>query len=131
MPRNKIRLILQLSLTLKAEIEAGYLGGRLYGDSIGNLLTVHLLKNYSNIMPQLPVYAGGLSQRSLQQVLEYIQASLDQNLSLDALANVVGISKYYFIELFKQSIGMTPHQSHFTRLFRQSVGVTPRLYRER
>jgi AraC family transcriptional regulator len=101
---------LQLSLALKAEIEAGYPGGRLYGDSISHLLTVHLLKNYSNITPQIPLYKDGLCRCSLQQVLEYIQTSLDQDLSLKALAKVIGISKYYFIDLFKQSMGMTPHQ---------------------
>ncbi|MBF2029577.1 MAG: helix-turn-helix transcriptional regulator [Oscillatoriales cyanobacterium C42_A2020_001] len=103
-------LLFQISLALTAEIAADYPGGRLYGDSICNFLAVHLLKNYSNLAPKIPQYEGGLSQRSLQQVLDHIDSFLDRDLSLEALASVVGISRYHFINLFKQSMGMTPHQ---------------------
>jgi len=42
--------------------------------------------------------------------LDYIHSHLDQDLSLEALANLVSMSRYHFIGLFKQSTGMTPHQ---------------------
>jgi len=38
----------------------------------------------------------------------HIQAHLDQDLSLDALASHVGLSKYHFHELFKSATGETP-----------------------
>lgn len=103
-------LLFQISLALNAEIAAGYPGGRLYGDSICNFLAVHLLKNYSNLAPKIPQHEGGLNQPNLRRVLDYIDSFLDRNLSLEALANVAGISKYHFISSFKQSMGMTPHQ---------------------
>jgi AraC family transcriptional regulator len=103
-------LLFQISLALTAEIAAGYPGGRLYGDSICNFLAVHLLRNYSNLVPKTSQHEGGLNQHNLQQVLDYIDSFLDRDLSLEALAGVVGISKYHFINLFKQSMGMTPHQ---------------------
>jgi AraC family transcriptional regulator len=40
--------------------------------------------------------------------LVHIQAHLDQDLSLDALADHVGLSKYHFHELFKGATGETP-----------------------
>lgn len=103
-------LLFQISLALNAEIAAGYPGGRLYGDSICNFLAVHLLKNYSNLVPKISLPEGGLNPLSLQQILDYIDSFLDRDLSLEALASIVGISKYHFIHLFKQSMGMTPHQ---------------------
>jgi AraC family transcriptional regulator len=103
-------LLFQISLALNAEIVAGYPGGRLYGDSICNFLAVHLLKNYSNLAPKIPQYDEGLNQLNLRKVLDYINSFLDQDLSLEALAGVASISKYHFISLFKQSMGMTPHQ---------------------
>jgi AraC family transcriptional regulator len=58
----------------------------------------------------LPVYAGGLSKFKLQQVIDYIDAHLDQDLSLRELAAIAQISSHYFSQLFKQSTGLTPHQ---------------------
>jgi AraC family transcriptional regulator len=46
----------------------------------------------------------------LQRVLEYMQAHLDQELSLAALASIAQMSPYYFSRLFKQSTGLSPHQ---------------------
>ncbi|WP_339384517.1 helix-turn-helix transcriptional regulator [Oscillatoria sp. FACHB-1407] len=46
----------------------------------------------------------------LKLVLEYINANLQQNIKLQDLANVAGMSQYYFCRLFRDSIGMTPHQ---------------------
>ena len=40
--------------------------------------------------------------------LVHIQAHLDQDLSLDALASHVGLSKYHFHELFQSATGETP-----------------------
>ena len=47
--------------------------------------------------------------------LVHIQAHLDQDLSLDALASHVGLSKYHFHELFKNVTGETP-KSYVERL---------------
>jgi AraC-like DNA-binding protein len=41
---------------------------------------------------------------------KYMQAHLDQELSLMALGTVVQMSPYYFSQLFKQSAGLSPHQ---------------------
>jgi AraC family transcriptional regulator len=51
-----------------------------------------------------------MPQARLQRVLEYMQAHLDQEVSLAALAAVGQMSPYYFSRLFKQSTGLSPHQ---------------------
>ena len=55
-------------------------------------------------------YAGGLRQTTLRHVLEYLQAHLDQELPVTALAAVAQLSPAYFSRLFKQSTGLSPHQ---------------------
>jgi len=55
-------------------------------------------------------YSNGLPKYKLQQATNYIQVYLDQDIKLADLANTVGMSQYYFCRLFKQSIGVTPHQ---------------------
>lgn len=103
-------LICQLGLTLKAELESGGLGSRLYADAIANVLAVHLLQHYSIQKPTIKNYTGGLPKHKLYQVIEYINAHLEQPLGLAELAQLVGMSPGYFSRLFKQSTGFAPHQ---------------------
>jgi AraC family transcriptional regulator len=93
-----------------AEMNQAGIGGRLYVESLANLLNIHLLRHYCTQAIALRTYKDGLNQHSLQQVLDYIHSHLDRDLSLDTLANLANASKYHFIYLFKQSKGMTPHQ---------------------
>jgi AraC family transcriptional regulator len=102
--------ILHLGLALRAELTAGCPGGRLYGEALATGLAVHLLQHYTVWPPQMPTYHGGLPKARLRRVLEYIQAHLEHELSLAALAAVAQMSPYYFSRLFKQSTGLSPHQ---------------------
>ena len=52
---------------------------------------------------------GGLPPRALQRVLDYIEAHLQKNISVQALAEIAGLSKFHFVRTFKQSKGLTPH----------------------
>jgi transcriptional regulator GlxA family with amidase domain len=52
---------------------------------------------------------GGLPPRALRRVREFIEAHLEQNISIHALATIAGLSMYHFARAFKQSEGMTPH----------------------
>jgi AraC family transcriptional regulator len=103
-------LIHSIGLTLKAELESGGIGGRLYIDAMTTALMAHLLRYYSAHKNSLPIVVGGLSKRCLQQVMEYIHEHLDQDLTLEALATIAHMSPSYFCRLFKQSTGLSPHQ---------------------
>lgn len=103
-------LILQLALTLKTEIESGYPGGKMYGDSIANLFAIHLLRNYCTTPATIRTYEGGLSKFQLKCALDYIHANLDNQLSLETIASELSLSHYYFCSLFKQSTGVSPWQ---------------------
>ncbi|MGF1481542.1 MAG: helix-turn-helix domain-containing protein [Cyanophyceae cyanobacterium] len=103
-------LVHQIGLALKGALTNYRPASRLYADTLTSTLIVHLLQHYSAQMPQLPAYSGGLLAGKLRQVVDYINAHLDQDLSLRELAAVTGISPHYFSQLFKQSTGVTPHQ---------------------
>lgn len=53
---------------------------------------------------------GGLPPRRLQRVFSHIRENINRDLSVTELAQVVGMSQYYFSKLFKMSTGTTPHQ---------------------
>ena len=103
-------LILQLALALKTELKSGCLGGKVYSDSIITALTAHLIRNYANFAPQLPKEYSGLAPNKLDNVIDYIQTYLELNLGIGELADLSGLSPFYFSRLFKESTGFTPYQ---------------------
>jgi AraC family transcriptional regulator len=101
----------QICLMLRSELHrGGGLVGRLYIESLANALAVHLLRDYSATQPCVSLYEGGLGDRQLLQVSEYINEHLDRDIKLANLAELIGISQFHFSRLFKQSMGISPHQ---------------------
>lgn len=52
---------------------------------------------------------GGLTPRALRCVREYIDGHLAENIRLEVLAEVAGLSRCHFARAFKQSVGVAPH----------------------
>ena len=99
-----------IGMLLLSELKQENLGGRLYIDSLANVLAVHLLRQYAAAKPRLTIYEGGLPQRQLLHVLDYINEHLNQDIKLADLAQLLGMSQFHFSHLFKQSIGTAPYQ---------------------
>lgn len=74
------------------------------------LLLTHLVQHYSNVQWQLPTVTGGLAPAALRNVLDYIEAHLADALLLSDLAAQVALSEYHFARMFRQSMGVAPHQ---------------------
>ena len=94
---------------MAADLDDGSPAGAIYGESLANALGVYLLKRYA-VRRFTPVaHKGGLPGYRLKRVLDYIAASLEEDISLAQLSAIAGMSPHYFSELFKQSTGRTPH----------------------
>jgi AraC family transcriptional regulator len=93
---------------LKAELEAVDPFGRLYAESLGTALAVHVLRRYAP--PQRSQILRGLSRRQLRHVTDYIQEHLGSDLSLAELAAIAGVSSSHLKALFKESTGLPVHQ---------------------
>lgn len=103
-------LVLQMGIAIKNALQNNPSGSRLYAETMVNALIVHLLQYYSARQPKIQNYTNGLSKRQLNYIIEYIRSNLDRDLGLHELASLLQISPHYFCHLFKQSMGMTPHQ---------------------
>lgn len=103
-------LIQGIFCTLKDELESSRNGGQLLVDSLKTALAIHLLRYYCATSPRLSSYSNGLSSATLVLITEYINEHLHQDLTLTEMAAIASLSPYYFLRLFKQSMGMTPHQ---------------------
>lgn len=78
--------------------------------SASDMLMVHLLKHYCSDYKGLPESTGGLSPYLKRQMIDYIEQHLDQPLTLQELAAFAQLSEYHFARMFKQSLGVAPHQ---------------------
>jgi AraC family transcriptional regulator len=103
-------VITQLALALKLEIQTGCLSGRLYGELLGTALAARLVQNYAVSKPALEFKASGLSQSQLARVIDYMQANLNQDLSILDLATLTGMSQSHFSRSFKRSVGISPYR---------------------
>lgn len=103
-------LIYQIGLALRRVLQTDPQGSRFYAESMATALSAHMLQYYSTQKPKLREYTGGLPKYKLRQVIDYIDAHLDQNLGMTELADLVQMSPHYFARLFKQSMGFAPHQ---------------------
>ncbi|WP_200867382.1 helix-turn-helix domain-containing protein [Leptolyngbya sp. Heron Island J] len=83
---------------------------QLYTDSFLNAVAVHLLKNHVACKRDIPDYDGGLSRYQLRRTIDYIRTHLDQDIKLADLAELLGMSQYYFCRLFRQSMGVPPYK---------------------
>jgi AraC family transcriptional regulator len=108
--RTRDRQIEAMGMMLLAELQQEDLGGRLYLESLTNLFAVHLLRQYSVRQPRLAMYEGGLPERQLVVVLDYINEYLARDIRLADLAQLVGMSQFHFSYLFKRSLGKPPYQ---------------------
>src|SRR5579864_2913174 len=50
------------------------------------------------------------AQRALRRIKELVHAKLEDELSLDEMAQSVGLSTAHFARMFRKSTGETPHQ---------------------
>lgn len=104
------KVIKSVGMALLGELETEGLSGRLYAESLGNVLAVHLLRYYAVPMSQPVTFTGGLSAIKLRQVTEFIGDNYGRDLKLAELAQVAGMSSFHFAREFKRTTGTTPHQ---------------------
>lgn len=100
----------QISTLLLAELKNGGLAGQLYIESLANVLAVQLLREQVTVQPCRVLYEGGLSDRQLRRVIDYINENLAQDIQLSDLSQLLEMSQFHFSRLFKQSMAMTPHR---------------------
>jgi AraC family transcriptional regulator len=103
-------LLEQLATAVMAALRAGTTEP-LYMDAIANTLAAHLALRHSShssstrMLPRLTMRGP-----KMQRVVDYIEANLGMNLTLDAMAAEANISPVYFARAFKDVIGQSPHR---------------------
>ena len=93
-----------------AEMVAGFPSGRLFLDSIEQAIAVALVNGHAVRHRPVQMYKGGLGSARLRRIKELVHAKIEDDLSLDEMAQSVGLSTAHFARMFRKSTGETPHQ---------------------
>jgi AraC family transcriptional regulator len=103
-------LIYQIALALKATLASDNTCSYVYAQSMATALAAHLLQNYSVRKKQRSECCKGLPSSKLLKVTQFIFNHLSEDLLVGSMASEIGMSKYHFARLFKESTGMSPYQ---------------------
>jgi AraC family transcriptional regulator len=93
-----------------AEMVAGFPSGRLFLDSVEQAMAVALVKDHAVRHRPVQTYKGGLGAARLRRIKELVHVKMEDDLSLDEMAQSVGLSTAHFARMFRKSTGETPHQ---------------------
>ncbi len=101
--------LISLCQCLSAALPAIDTLGRLYAESLAAALALRLLQNWSNVAPSAaPCVRGGLAPWQLRRACDMMESQPDQDIGLEMLASVAGVSPSHFSRAFKQSTGVPP-----------------------
>src|SRR5215831_1347867 len=123
--RNRFQIrdaqIEHIGWALQSEMERDYPCGRLYWESMATALAAELVRDHSTLAKQPGTARAGLSNRRLKHVLAFIEDNLGDDLSLNQIATVAGLSVSHCKVLFRRSVGMPVHQYVIRRRVERAV----------
>ena len=99
-----------LMTAVHAEMVAGFPSGRLFLDAVEQAIAVALIHGHGAGRRPVRLHRGGLGSARLRRIKELVHARMEDDLSLDEMAQSVELSTAHFARMFRQSTGETPHQ---------------------
>lgn len=86
------------------------MNGRIFSDSLATALSVYLASHFSEVDNRPRQMRGGIPQRRLRNLIDFIEAYIDADIRLEDMAALVNLSPYHFAREFKRTTGITPHR---------------------
>ena len=99
-----------LVAAVHAEMVAGFPSGRLFLDSVEQAMAVTLVSGQAVRHRPVRISRGGLGPARLRRIKDLVQAKVEEDLTLDEMAQSIGLSTAHFARMFRKSTGQTPHQ---------------------
>jgi AraC family transcriptional regulator len=106
-------LVAGIASAIVSELQTQTSAGRLRAQALACSLAARLVQKHSSPSPAQAfprVAQEGLDRRRLSRVLDYIEANLEGDLTLDNLASIACLSRFHFARAFKAATGQSPHQ---------------------
>jgi AraC family transcriptional regulator len=109
----QLPVVRSLITQLSARDTVGSPAGRLFADAALMMTVSELCLAAERRMAPTP--KGALAPWQVARVTEYLQVHLADDVGLDELAALVGLSVYHFCRAFKVSTGLPPHRWRLVR----------------
>jgi AraC family transcriptional regulator len=106
-------LLAGIASAIVSELQIQTSAGRQLAETLAASLAARLVQNHvspSLARPFAHVMREGLDRRRLSRVLDYIEANLEDDLTLDNLASIACLSRFHFARAFNAAIGQPPHR---------------------
>jgi AraC family transcriptional regulator len=98
------------AMLIADEAKHSGVGGRCYVDALTCQLAIQILRRHADAtFPELAT-GGRLTAREIRTVTEFVDAHIDEQLTLAALAQTVSLSQYHFARRFREATGTSPHR---------------------
>jgi len=99
-----------LGWAIKNELDVGCPSGRLYLDGLSLAVASRVVTQHSSLANRTMGVREGLGDGRLRQVLSFIEEHLADDLSLERIADVAGISATHLKVVFRGSMGLPVHR---------------------
>ena len=119
-------ILTQYARTFLAELSAEAPNGQLYVETVTIGLVLHLLAHYGVTKPKATAPRAKLNSFQLRATLEFIDAHLADDVPLLALADQAHVSPFHFARLFRQTVGLPPHQFVVRLRIHRAIGFLRR-----
>ena len=106
-------LLAEIGFAVVSELKTETSTGNLLVGALAASLAARLVQRHtgaSSAQSFPPQTNHGLDRRRLSRVLDYIEANLEGDLSIDRMASIACLSRYHFSRAFKQAVGQPPHR---------------------
>lgn len=97
----------------RALLEANRIGdpfGRIYADSLSIAIVARLLASATGVVAPERCRASKLAPWRLKRTLDYVEARLDEPVSLAEVASSAGLTRMHFAAQFRAATGLRPHE---------------------
>lgn len=113
-------LIFHTMTALREEVEIGGLAGRLFAETAATLLALHLVRRYSNVGASISPSPHRIATADLERTIEFIDAYLGAELTLEQLAKIANMPVSSFVRNFRCATQVSPHKYVLLRRIERS-----------
>jgi AraC family transcriptional regulator len=95
---------------LRQEVELKEAASGLFVEQMLDLVCTQLLRAHSAFSLPNAARRRGLAPWQVKRATDYMRDNLDKEIGLQELADLVGLSRFYFCGAFRAATGYTPHE---------------------
>lgn len=96
---------------LSREAEAADPSSRLFVEQAIDLLCTQLVRGHSSYAAiKVTEPRRGLAEWQINRITSYMREHLDEEIGLEELASILGITRFHFCTAFRRGSGYTPHE---------------------